>query len=71
MKMEIGTDKETPLDEIWRDNEIFKMLRTESYKDGCGSCGFKKKCGGCRARAAYYHNGDYMAEDPLCIMNKR
>ena len=71
MKMEIGNVKETPFDEIWRDNEIFKMLRTESYKDGCGSCGFKKKCGGCRARAAYYHNGDYMAEDPFCIMNKR
>ena len=71
MKMEIGNVKDTPFDEIWRDNETFKILRTESYKDGCGTCGFKDKCGGCRARAAYYHKGDYMAEDPLCIMNKR
>ncbi len=71
MKMEIGNVKETPFDEIWRNNETFKILRTESYKDGCGTCGFKNKCGGCRARAAYYHKGDYMAEDPLCILNKR
>ena len=71
MKMEIGNVKDTPFDEIWRDNETFKILRTENYKDGCGTCGFKNKCGGCRARAAYYHKGDYMAEDPLCIMNKR
>ena len=71
MKMEIGNVKDTPFDEIWQNNETFKILRTESYKDGCGTCGFKDKCGGCRARAAYYHKGDYMAEDPLCIMNKR
>ena len=71
MKMEIGNVKDTPFDEIWRDNETFKILRTENYKDGCGTCGFKDKCGGCRARAAYYHKGDYMAEDPLCILNKR
>ena len=71
MKMEIGNVKDTPFDEIWRDNETFKILRTENYKDGCGNCGFKNKCGGCRARAAYYHKGDYMAEDPLCILNKR
>lgn len=71
MKMEIGNVKDTPFDEIWRDNETFKILRTENYKDGCGACGFKEKCGGCRARAAYYHKGDFMAEDPLCIMNKR
>ena len=71
MKMEIGNVKDTPFDEIWQNNETFKILRTESYKDGCGTCGFNKKCGGCRARAAYYHKGDYMAEDPLCILNKR
>jgi len=71
MKMEIGNVKEMPFDEIWRDNETFKILRTAQYKDGCGACGYNDKCGGCRARAAYYHKGDYMAEDPLCMMNKR
>jgi DNA-binding XRE family transcriptional regulator len=27
----------------------------------------KLKCGGCRARAYYYSNKDYMAEDEWCL----
>ena len=37
-----------------------------NYKGGCGSCKYKI-CGGCRARAYLYHDGDYMAEEPWCL----
>jgi len=51
---------------IWRESPVFKELRTEEYKGGCGRCKYKDLCGGCRARAYFYH-GDYMAEEPWCL----
>ncbi|ADG82003.1 putative heme d1 biosynthesis radical SAM protein NirJ2 [Thermincola potens] len=71
MDMEIGNVRETPFSEIWANSEVFKTLRTMDYKGGCGTCGYKKICGGCRARAAFYHDGDYMAEEPWCLYHGR
>ena len=68
LNMETGDVRKTPFDEIWRTNEIFKKLRTLEYGGNCGKCQYKKRCGGCRARAAYYHNGDFMSEEP-CLIN--
>ncbi len=65
-----GNVRKTPFDEIWREAEIFKVLRTEQYTGGCGSCRYKKICGGCRARAYFYH-GDYMGEEPWCLYHGR
>lgn len=70
LKMEIGNVREKPFDEIWSENEIFQQLRTMEYSGQCGQCAYGKTCGGCRARAAYYHQGDIMSADPLCILNK-
>lgn len=71
MDMEVGNVRETPFSEIWANSEVFKELRTLDYKGGCGTCGFKKLCGGCRARAAFYNEGDYMAEEPWCLYHGR
>jgi putative heme d1 biosynthesis radical SAM protein NirJ2 len=71
LNIPLGDVRETPFDEIWRDNPVFNELRTLDYKGGCGSCQYKKVCGGCRARAAYYANGDYMAEEPWCLYQGR
>lgn len=62
----VGDVRQTPFDEIWKNAEMFQELRTMDYGGGCGSCEYKYSCGGCRARAAFYHNGDYMAEEPWC-----
>ncbi len=67
LKEVAGNVRETPFSEIWRDSKIFNELRTKNYKGACGECKHKKICGGCRARAAYYHEGNYMAEDSSCI----
>ncbi|AFM40912.1 hypothetical protein Desaci_1935 [Desulfosporosinus acidiphilus SJ4] len=40
------------------------------FYDHC-YCGYKQLCGGCRARAAYYSEGDYTAEEPLSLYQGR
>ncbi|MDO4632435.1 MAG: putative heme d1 biosynthesis radical SAM protein NirJ2 [Eubacteriales bacterium] len=70
LKMEIDNVRNRAFDVIWEENEVFQRLRTMEYGGQCKGCGYSGKCGGCRARAAYYHKGDYMSADPLCILNK-
>lgn len=69
MDMEIGNVRRTPFHEIWKNNEVFQKLRTQRYSGSCGNCAYVGKCGGCRARAMYYHDGDYMAEDNYCLLS--
>ncbi|MEG6615468.1 putative heme d1 biosynthesis radical SAM protein NirJ2 [Peptococcaceae bacterium 1198_IL3148] len=70
MNIPVGNVREIPFSEIWRDNEVFNRLRNEPLQGGCGSCNYNDICGGCRARAQYYH-GDYMAEEPWCLYQGR
>ena len=67
MDMVVGDVRETPFSNIWADSPILNQLRTLDYKGNCGHCAYKVSCGGCRARAAFYHDGDYMAEEPWCL----
>ncbi|MCL2337033.1 MAG: radical SAM protein, partial [Firmicutes bacterium] len=62
----LGSVRQIPFGQIWRENEVLNKLRTMDYSGGCGQCEYKKICGGCRARAYFYH-GDYMAEEPWCL----
>lgn len=71
LAVEAGDVRERPFDEIWRTSEVFRRLRTLDYGGGCGACAYKAVCGGCRARAAYRHGGDYMAEEPWCLYRAR
>ncbi len=66
LPLKVGNVRETAFDTIWKDSQVFKELRHEPLKGGCGSCGFDSLCGGCRARAYYYSEGDYLAEEPWC-----
>lgn len=66
LDIKAGNVRERSFGDIWRDNPVFNRLRTMEYGGGCGLCQYKKICGGCRARALYYH-GDYMAEEPWCL----
>lgn len=67
----VGNVKHTPFNYIWENSSIFNELRTQNYKGSCGVCKFKHNCGGCRARAAYYNNGDYMQEENLCVYSHK
>ncbi len=67
LDIKLGNVREIPFTEIWKNNPILEELRTMNYTGACGVCKYKGICGGCRARVAYYHDGDYMAEEPWCI----
>ena len=61
-----GNIRETSFQEIWKQAEVFQRLRdANNLKGKCGRCEYRIVCGGCRARA-YAHDGDYLAEEPLC-----
>lgn len=66
LPMKVGNVKQTAFTEIWRDSPLFNSLRHDALKGGCSACGFSDVCGGCRARAYYYSDGDYLAEEPWC-----
>ncbi|WP_371368689.1 Putative mycofactocin radical SAM maturase MftC [Sporomusa rhizae] len=66
LPLKVGNVRETSFDTLWQESTVFKKLRHEPLKGGCGSCGFDSVCGGCRARAYYYSDGDYLAEEPWC-----
>jgi putative heme d1 biosynthesis radical SAM protein NirJ2 len=71
MMEEAGDLRKQGFDEIWETSEVFARLRTQDYSGSCGDCEYKDGCGGCRARAAYYHEGDYMAADEYCAHGKQ
>lgn len=68
---EAGDIRQKPFDEIWNNSPLFDTLRSRQYKGACQNCDYADVCGGCRARAGYYHDGDYMAEDSYCAYGKQ
>lgn len=67
LNIPLGDVREMAFDLIWRNNEVLQKLRSLDYQGGCGVCEYKYTCGGCRARAAFYNEGNYMAEEPWCL----
>ena len=61
-----GNVRQDSFDAIWRNSSLFTEFRQTPLKGGCSRCGFDDVCGGCRARAYYYSDGDYLAEEPWC-----
>ena len=70
LPLEVGNVQEVPFDRIWKEAEIFQVLRRDELGGKCGACKYKSVCGGCRARAFYYTDKDYMAEDPWCLYRR-
>lgn len=66
MTEDAGDVRKRPFDEIWKSSSVFEKLRTQAYSGACGTCDYRDGCGGCRARAAYYHDGDILAQDDYC-----
>ncbi len=67
LPVKAGSVREKSFYEIWKQSEIFNKLRNpHEYEGVCGKCTNINICGGCRARAYYYNNGNFMSEDPWC-----
>ena len=66
LPIKVGSILEKPISEIYRESELLISLRDRKNLAGkCGSCEYRKVCGGSRARAFYY-TGSVLGEDPLC-----
>ncbi len=64
---EAGNLREKSFGEVWNESALFRDLRNlANIKGKCGSCEYKRICGGCRARA-YEATGDYLEAEPYCI----
>jgi AdoMet-dependent heme synthase len=62
-----GNVREQSLSKIFAESEIMHTLRQERpVKGKCARCRYGDSCRGCRS-LAYYHTGDYLAEDPSCF----
>ncbi|MEM3700479.1 MAG: radical SAM protein [Candidatus Bathyarchaeia archaeon] len=75
----LGNILKDNFEEIWDKHPLLWKLRIrENLEDcivdgkrvGCGSCPDKYICGGCRARAFSYFNGNVNSPDIGCIHNK-
>ena len=67
LQIKIGNIREKSLTEMWYRSELLETLRNRNLLTGkCGDCEYREACGGCRGRALAY-NGDYLAEDPVCL----
>lgn len=52
--------------DIWDRSPVFQSLRSPQLLGKCGSCEFRKLCGGCRARPLAT-GGSLMDADPWCV----
>ncbi len=65
LPLDLGSVRDHPLSEIYRDHPVLKSIRAANFSGRCGRCEFADLCGGSRARA-YAATGDPLAEDPAC-----
>jgi radical SAM protein len=61
----LGSVREQPLAEIYRDHPLLHDIRAARFAGRCGRCGYADLCGGSRARA-WAASRDPLAEDPAC-----
>lgn len=63
-----GNIRESGFASLWRTSPLLLDLRNSGLHGQCGACAYQNACGGCRARAWHHSGGDYLAEDPYCIL---
>jgi AdoMet-dependent heme synthase len=64
----IGSLRERSFRDIWSSSPLLRQFRdrTPHITGNCGACEHLATCGGCRAVAYAYSNGDPCAGDPHC-----
>ncbi len=66
LPLPLGSVRERPLAEIYRDSPVLRSIRAAEFSGRCGQCEYADLCGGSRARA-YADTGDPLAEDSACV----
>lgn len=65
LPLALGNVREKNVIDIYRNNEVLRMIRMGKLKGKCGICPYVDLCGGSRARAFAVFN-DPLEEDPAC-----
>lgn len=65
LPLPLGSVRDRPLREIYRDDERLRAIRAARFSGRCGRCEHADLCGGSRARA-FAATGDPLGEDPAC-----
>lgn len=66
-RVRCGNVRDQPLARMLEESEVLRALRSPRPANGkCARCRYGDSCRGCRA-LAYYHYGDYLAQDPTCF----
>lgn len=65
LPLPLGSVRERPLAEIYRDDPLLRRIRAAEFTGRCGRCAYADLCGGSRARA-YAATGDPLGEDTAC-----
>ena len=67
LDVEAGDIRKESFAQVWADSLLFHKLRDlANLKGKCGTCEYRRICGGCRARA-YEATGDYLEAEPYCV----
>jgi AdoMet-dependent heme synthase len=66
LPLPLGSVRERPLAEIYRDSPVLRSIRAADFSGRCGRCEYADLCGGSRARA-YADTGNPLAEDSACV----
>jgi AdoMet-dependent heme synthase len=66
LPLSAGNVRQDSLVDVYRNSNLFRLLRDPSAKQGkCSCCDYHKICGGSRARA-FALTGNYLEADPFC-----
>ncbi len=68
LPLRVGHVREQSFVDIWENASVLRDLRDEPLQGACGRCRWGQRCFGCRARAYWATQGNYLAEDPCCTL---
>lgn len=67
---EVGSIRQDSFRTLWAASPALQLLREPVLRGTCGTCEYRKLCGGCRARPLAL-GGDLMDPDPWCVYEPR
>lgn len=66
LPLRLGNVRNDNLIDIYRDDELLRLIRAARFEGPCGCCEYGDLCGGSRSRA-YATSGNPLASDPGCV----
>lgn len=58
------------IEDAYVHSPIVKQMCTRTFDGKCNACSHKRICGGCRATAGYFGEGNYFFSDGTCWLNR-